>query len=70
MYDLGDKPVVMGEFPLTGLTPPLPLMLDKRWSVGYAGAIGWAYTDQNFRSDASLGQMKAFAESHPCEVAY
>jgi len=70
-FDLGDKPVVMGEFPLGGLSrADLPTMLDNWWNQGYAGALGWAFSDENFRTEESLGQMKAFADAHSCEVAY
>lgn len=70
-YGLGDKPVVMGEFPLSGLTrTPLPQMLDNWWNQGYAGALGWAFTDSSFNTDTGLAQMQSFASTHACETKY
>lgn len=70
-YDLGDKPVVMGEFPLAGLaSAPLPTMLENWWHAGYAGALGWAYSDPTFNTPDGLAGMKAFADARACEVAY
>lgn len=70
-YGLDDKPVVMGEFPLSGLSDtPLPMMLENWWNNGYAGALGWAFTDGTFNTGTSLGEMKAFADAHTCEVTY
>ncbi len=74
---LTGKPVVMGEFPYGGLSAfaaqnlpaqTLGEFLNGLWDVGYAGALGWAFTDPNFQFDGT-GQ-KAFADTHACETAY
>jgi hypothetical protein len=74
---LTGKPVVMGEFPYGGLTAfpdkNLPAQtfsefLNGLWDVGYAGALGWAFTDQSFPFDGT--SQKAFGDAHACETAY
>jgi hypothetical protein len=74
---LTGKPVVMGEYPYAGLTAfpdkDLPAQdlnefLNGLWDVGYAGALGWAFTDPSYAFDGT-GQ-KAFGDAHACETAY
>lgn len=68
-YGIDDKPVVMGEFPMNGLTGvPFDDMLESWYTNGYAGAMAWAYTDPAFSS--SLDNVKPFADKHPCETHY
>jgi hypothetical protein len=72
---LTDKPVVMGEFPMQGLTAQggqpartaAQLSADL-WSAGYAGALSWAYNDSAF--PWSPGAVSGFPSQHPCETAY
>jgi len=68
------KPVVMGEFPVNGLTGvPYNQMLESWYGNGYAGALGWAV---NGGSSAALSwsmgkaAVKAFAEAKGCTTAY
>ncbi len=43
-YGLGDKPMIMGEYPVEGLRDvDHETMLSSWYSNGYAGAIGWDY---------------------------
>jgi hypothetical protein len=70
-YGVDDKPVVMGEFPGRGLTGvPYATMLDSWYAKGYAGALGWAYTDKEFGGREALVEVKRFADRHPCETKY
>ncbi len=66
-YDLDDKPVVMGEFPLGNLTATDPYLdvLDAMYTQGYAGALGWQY---NEATPDQLTDMATFATAHPCDA--
>ncbi len=67
-YGLNDRPVVMGEFPLSGLIDAdYASMLPALWSAGYAGAMGWQY---NQATPAQLDAASAFSAQHSCETAY
>ncbi|WP_437310326.1 hypothetical protein [Sorangium sp. So ce388] len=67
-YGITDKPVVMGDFPVGGLaTASLPMLLESWYSQGYAGAIGWSYSDA---TTTELEAMKAFADAKGCGVQY
>jgi len=68
---LDDKPLVMGEFPLNGLVrASYQEMLETWWANGYAGALGWSYSDADFRFDDAADDVRAFAESRSCETDY
>jgi hypothetical protein len=70
-YGLDDKPVVMGEFPMAGLTGVSYSKLVETWfGSQYAGALGWAYTDMMFSGNRDLSAIKAFADQHACETKY
>jgi hypothetical protein len=70
-YGIDDKPVVMGEFPLGGLTGvPYGQLVEHWFGNQYAGALGWAYTDPMFSGGRELTQVKAFADAHRCETRY
>jgi hypothetical protein len=67
-YGLGDKPVVVGEFPAKGLGDSSLLALARDWyRAGYAGALGWAYQGMGREE---LEQVRAFAGAHRCETTY
>ncbi len=67
-YRIDDRPVVMGEFPIAGLsTASVSTLLESWYSQGYAGAISWAYGDA---TATELETMKAFADSKGCDVQY
>jgi hypothetical protein len=72
-------PVVMGEFPNGGLTMPstvpFSMLLSGIFakSVGYAGAMAWAYTDQTFPwtgANGGAANDQAFATSEPCVTKF
>ena len=67
-YGMGDKPIVMGEFPPTGLSGGITYrnLLDSWYANGYAGALTWQ--DATFK--ISWSEVKAFADAHPCETSY
>lgn len=72
---LDDRPVVMGEFPVNGLSAAgsspartLPELAQDLWEHGYAGALSWAYDDSAFPWSAAPHQ--AFAAQHACEARY
>jgi hypothetical protein len=67
-YGLGDKPVVVGEFPAAGMAGKTFYELASTWSAkGYAGALGWSYHTMDADDVAS---MKRFSEERPCETSY
>lgn len=67
-YGVDDKPVVMGEFPLAGLSGvSYGDMVNSWYQNGYAGAMGWQYIEA---SPSQLDSVKAFADSKPCETSY
>ena len=69
-FGLDDKPLVMGEFPLNGLTGVSYQKLVESWfGNGYAGALGWAFTDTMF-NNGDYSAVKAFADAHKCETRY
>jgi hypothetical protein len=69
-YGIDDKPVVMGEFPLAGLSGvPYATLLQSWYESGYAGALGWAYTDP-MSGNRDLTEVQAFASKYPCESQF
>ncbi|WP_437721268.1 endo-1,4-beta-glucanase [Sorangium sp. So ce861] len=71
-YNLTDKPVVMGEFPIN--MAEMDVGYDKfvsdLYDMGYAGAMSWSVTDTNFPWSSNKTLVKAFADQHPCETRY
>lgn len=73
-YGIGDKPVVVGEFPLDGWSNPNGTLdagqiLGKLFDLGYAGAKAWAFTkDGNWAGNK--GKLQSFAMQKGCVVAY
>ncbi|KYG01422.1 endo-1,4-beta-glucanase [Sorangium cellulosum] len=71
-YNLTDKPVVMGEFPIN--MAEMDVGYDKfvgdLYTMGYAGAMSWSVTDTNFPWSSNKTRVKAFADQHPCETRY
>ncbi len=67
-YGVTDKPVVLGEFPIQGLTGvPYLTLVAKIYQLGYAGALAWAYNDTvNFPWSPNNANVKLFADQHPC----
>jgi hypothetical protein len=73
-YGVGDKPVVVGEFPLDGWTNPNGTLsanqiVGKLFDLGYAGAKAWAFT-QDGNWSANKGNLTSFASAHRCETQY
>ena len=67
-YGLGDRPVVVGEFPMEGMNGASYSELVNDWfNNHYAGTLSWTY-DEMGGSDKDA--MAAFAAKHPCEVDY
>lgn len=65
------KPVVMGEFPLGGLTGvSYATMVDSWFRNGYAGAMGWSVTDRAFNWAGNKANVKTFADAMGCVVRY
>jgi hypothetical protein len=66
-YGVTDKPVVLGEFPIQGLTGvPYLTLLDTIYRLGYAGALSWAYNDTAFPWAPNNTNVKTFADQRPC----
>lgn len=70
-YGVSDKPVVMGEFPMTGLSGvSVPTLLSSYLSTGYAGGLGWAVTDGQFNWQGTKSILRDFAAQHSCVLQY
>lgn len=71
-YGITGTPVVMGEFPLAGLTGiPYATLLDGLFSEGYAGAMSWAVDDTCCGSwSTAKADVAAFATAHSCVTSY
>jgi hypothetical protein len=78
-YDVDDKQVNIGEFPLSGLPASTQrgtgavdyvTMVNQLFSVGYAGAQGWAVTDTTFDWPGNKAKVKAFADTKGCMVRF
>lgn len=66
-YDLCDKPVVIGEFPVQGLSRSnLGSMLETLYQVGYAGAMPWDFL---MATPMDLSTLSTFATNHACGEA-
>jgi len=67
-YGVDDKPVVMGEFPIGGLSSAsYTQLLNAWWDLGYAGAMGWQHIEA---TPGQLQAMRDFADAHACEAAW
>jgi hypothetical protein len=78
-YHVDDKQVNIGEFPLSGLPASTQrgtgavdyvTMVNQLFSVGYAGAQGWAVTDTTFDWPGNKAKVKAFADTKGCMVRF
>ena len=66
-YGVTDKPVVLGEFPIQGLTGvPYATLVSTIYQLGYAGAMAWAYNDSKFPWSPNNANVQSFATTHPC----
>ena len=71
-----DRPVVLGEFPNEGLTGvSFATLVDTVFqsSVGYAGALSWAFQDRAHPwsgTDGGAANLESFAKTHPCVTAF
>ena len=68
-YDLADKPLVMGEYPMGDLAPGASFAdVTASWyGNGYGGALSWQYNEADA---AALDRVAAFAASRECETSY
>jgi hypothetical protein len=70
-YGLTDKPVVMGEFPIQGLSSAdTAKLLDAYMANGYGGALAWSYSDTNYPWTDHKSEINAFAKREGCKVKY
>jgi len=70
-YGVTDKPVVLGEFPIQGLTGvSYATLVGKIFDLGYAGAMAWAFNDSKFPWTPNKPNVKAFADSKGCVTKY
>ncbi|HEX6271611.1 MAG TPA: hypothetical protein VFZ53_01155 [Polyangiaceae bacterium] len=66
-YGVNDKPVVMGEFPPTGVGGAnYRTVVDYWYGNGYAGALPWQ--DGTYMID--FPNLKSFADAHACDTQY
>lgn len=69
-YGVTDKPVVLGEFPIQGLTGASYLTLvGTIFRLGYAGAMAWSFSDRNFPWPTNKMNVKAFADMRGCPAS-
>ena len=80
-YNVDDKPVVVGEFPLnpaSDTTGPsfggisYGKLVDDFLAAGYAGTQGWAFSDTSasFSWSSAKSNVKAWADAHTCYTHY
>lgn len=71
-YGITDKPVVIGEFPLSGIgADSYATVVQRAFDAGYAGTMPWAMNDNCCGSWANVkSAVKAFAAAHACETHY
>ena len=80
-YNVADKPVVVGEFPLNPASDSSGLsfggisygkLIDDFLAAGYAGAQGWAFSDTSasFSWASAKANVKAWADAHTCTTHY
>jgi hypothetical protein len=81
-YNVSDKPVVVGEFPLNPASDTTGLsfggityskLVGDFFSEGYAGVQGWAFndtTDAAFSWPANKANVLAWADANPCYTHY
>ncbi len=69
-YGVTDKLVVLGEFPLKGLTGvSYAQLVSGIFDLGYAGALGWAVTDDAQGPwSTTKTEVKTFADAKGCAV--
>lgn len=68
---IGDKPVVMGEFPLNGLTgASVHEMLTSWLGNAYAGGLSWSVTDPTFKWHENKTSHLPFARAKACELSF
>ena len=66
-FGVTDKPVVLGEFPIQGLTGvSYATLVGKLFELGYAGVMAWSFSDRNFPWAPNKANVKAFADLRGC----
>lgn len=69
-YGVTDKPVVLGEFPIQGLTGPPAVsyatLVNTFYQLGYAGVMAWSFNDPKFPWSPNNMNVQSFATTHPC----
>lgn len=70
-WNLTDKPIVMGEYPIGGVPGADETTLLSSWhKTGFAGALAWAMTDSTFDWKAGRGKLKDFGVHNSCQTKY
>ena len=68
---IGDKPVVMGEFPVNGLTGATLHEILVSWlGNAYAGGLSWSVTDSAFKWHENKTSHLPFARAKACESRF
>src|SRR5262249_8827517 len=61
-YGISNKPAIMGEVPLNGLSrASYSKLVDYWYANGWSGALGWAVTDSSFDWNRSKQVVREFA---------
>ena len=70
-YGVGDKPVVMGEYPMNGLKQVTnAVLLPGLYQYQYAGALGWSVTDKQFGWEENKKDLAEFSSAKSCETTF
>lgn len=70
-WGLTDKPVVMGEYPLNGISGANATTLISSWySKGFAGSLGWSVTDASFNWSGNRQAIKGYADKNSCQIRF
>src|SRR6185503_18110246 len=71
-YGMTDKPVVLGEFPLSGINGDIyATVAQHAFDAGYAGVMAWAVRDTCCGNWGSIKTaVKAFATANSCVTRY
>lgn len=70
-YGVIDKPAIMGEFPMDGLSrASYRELLDAWYDTGWAGALGWAVTDRGIDWSEAKADVSSFYDDNSCETNY
>lgn len=70
-WQLTDKPIVMGEYPMNGINGANATKLISSWyGNGFAGSLGWSVTDPSFNWAGNRSALKDAVRQNSCQSHY